>query len=192
MSESESDLIALSFSLMVALRLLLVATFAAAASAWSPPDPRDCGKGITCYPCLSKEANPKEHTTAATAAASAAVSACDPSSYANATCSSNRKHRVAALANIATPAACCSACSSNARCKAWTHYGSTKCNLFSTGDGPHSGPCVSGGVTPPTPPTPVPPAGAICKDCPNIILMITVRYKGNDARQREKRERKRE
>jgi hypothetical protein len=134
---------------------------------------------------LSEETNPKA-AAAASASASAAVSACDPSSYANATCSSNRKHRVAALANIATPAACCSACSANARCKAWTHYGSTKCNLFSTGDGPHAGPCVSGGVTPPTPPTPVPPAGAICKDCPNIILMITVIHKGNDARQRDR------
>lgn len=129
-----------------------------AASAWAPPDPRDCGKGISCYGCYKPSWDE-------------AIS-CNASNFTNLTCVKDPKGRLGPTLETSTPAECCAKCSSTEGCTAWTHFDGPKCNLFSRSliEKVISGNCTSGGVPVPAPP---PAPGANCKDCPNIILFLT-------------------
>ena len=140
-------------------------------SKFVPPDSRDCGKGITCFPCQP--------------AASHAVSPPDcsaPAQRRNGTCQSNSNHKLVAFNNSTSPDDCCARCAAYDGCISWTHYQSKHCNLFSTpphGINSKDKTCVSGAASwppapaPPSPPTPVPAPGPVCTDCPNIVLMFT-------------------
>ena len=73
---------------MCRVLLALVATVLLCGAQFVPPDPRDCGKGISCFPCQPQ--------------ASRAVPPPDCSSPAqrrNATCQSNSIHKLAAATN---------------------------------------------------------------------------------------------
>jgi len=161
------------FTTQIVLAALATAQFV-------PPDPRDCGKGITCFPCLTSDEPPP--------AAAAAIDCSGASAQRlPSTCQSNAKGRLTED-SAADADACCAKCSARADCTSWTAYGQAakgggvKCNLFKDTNWPgvKPGNCTTGSsdAAPPTPhptPPPAPPAppGPPCADCPNILLMFT-------------------
>ena len=133
---------------------------------------RDCGNGVTCFPCLSSS----YMATTATAIANISSPQCGAGHNSPNACIHEKKDILKRLTNVGSAADCCGRCGSTDGCVSYTFFDGTNCNLFSkqpssTVFGTN---CVSGGVPPPPPP-PAPPAppGPPCKDCPNIVLMFT-------------------
>ena len=109
------------FTTQIVLTALATAQFV-------PPDPRDCGKGITCFPCLTSDEPPP--------AAAAAIDCSGASAQRlPSTCQSNAKGRLTED-SAADADACCAKCSARTDCTSWTAYGQAakgggvKCNLF--------------------------------------------------------------
>ena len=127
-----------------------------------PPDPRDCGKGITCFPCLSDVTSPSAFN-------------CSDTTHIWNGCISDKKAKIGKTLDASSSAECCGHCSTNAKCNAWTFFGESNCNIFADSTAHASGAtnCVSGSVNPPTPTPPVPAPGPPCTDCPNILLLFT-------------------
>lgn len=148
----------------------MVATLAMAAVATiatcSPQ--KDCGSGVTCYPCLSA---PPQRSKA-----SGPPSCNNQTQIHPGTCLSNRK-AVLKTKEVASSAACCDLCLNTKECVAWTFWGGSNCHAFASVGTPKQGDqCISGAASlpvPPPPPSPPSPPGPPCKDCPNILLMFT-------------------
>ena len=137
----------------------MLGVFTVVAAFFVPPDTRDCGKGITCFPCL-----PKDEPMPATFNCSLPrVSACI-----------HEPHHKLPSTSASSADACCKQCAENAHCQAWTFWDATKCNIFSTPSPTIvAGACTSGAPNAPPSPAPAPAPGAACSDCPNIVLMFT-------------------
>ena len=114
-------------------------------------------------------------------AARLASGACSSKDIHANSCIHDAKARIGPLPTLktASAAACCSACSDNRDCKAWTFYDGSSCNLFTdAGAKATAGHCSSSVAASPVPPPSspwVPPVapGPACTDCPNIIFCLT-------------------
>jgi hypothetical protein len=139
---------------------------------WVPPDPRDCGQGITCFPC----GGGGDGSRAGVAPVGAFDCANETLLHPN-TCIHGRKEVIKSVGGVESAAECCAACASATECVAFTFWNEVECNLFRGGDlDLHDGNCTSGSASTwvPPPPLPPPPApGPACAGCPNIVLMFT-------------------